>query len=238
VEHPIPESLGNDDLTLDPGFVCDPCNQYFGSKLESKILAAPPFSVERTSQAIRTKKRRAPKYEGNGFTIVSTGYWDTVFVVATDVTDCQGANRILSEKILWVTPPQGYADLLARFLLKIGLELLVFADDCNAYRETFDPARACSRFGAGASEWDVAYGQYPHRERLMLSSRMDDFGRLETRQIYQYEMGMMASGDVVLCFAFVNHVFACNLSRPTLTEYLLGFNAKNEFALQSRWRVP
>jgi hypothetical protein len=237
VEHPIPESLGNDDLILDRGFVCDSCNQYFGSKLESKILAAPPFNVERTGQAIPTKKGRLPRYEGDGFSLISTGCWDTVFVVAPNTTDVDRARQVLSREVLWVTTPQGYADLLARFLLKIGLELLVISDGIDPYGEAFDPARACARFGSDAGRWDVGYGRYPHRNRLKISSRVDEFGRLETRRIYQYEMGVMASGDVVLSFTFVNHIFVCNLSRPHLTEYLLGFNAINEFSLKNRWHL-
>jgi hypothetical protein len=86
-----------------------------------------------------------------------------------------------------------------------------------------------------ARYWDFAYGLYPRRHELKLSSRIDEFGPLETRQIYQYEMGIMPSGDVTFCFVFVNHVFACNLTRQSITEYLLAFNLLNEFTLRSRW---
>jgi hypothetical protein len=236
VEHPIPESLGNDDLTLAPGSVCDSCNQYFGAKIEARVLASPPFNIERTRQAIKTKKRRLPRFEGEGFSLVSTGGWDTVFVVAPP-NDQEKARRMLSERTVYASNPNDYADLMARFLLKMGIELLATADQVNPYSDVFDRARRCARFGERMSKWDVAYGLYPRPDHLKISSRMDEFGRLETRQIYQYEMGMMASRDIVLCFVFANHVFACNLSREPLTEYLLGFNARNKFALRSRWHT-
>src|SRR5260370_11045731 len=78
VEHPIPESLGNDNETLPAGFVCDTCNQYFGSKIEARMLAAPPFNIERTAQAIRTKKRKLPTYVDHDFVLASTGCANTV----------------------------------------------------------------------------------------------------------------------------------------------------------------
>src|SRR5260370_33896829 len=103
VEHPIPESLGNDDLVLPVGFVCDSCNQYFGSKIESRVLSAPPFDIERTSQAIRTKKGRLPKCQSNGFALVSTGYWDAMLVVTKDTN--QKHTEGLEERRMYATPP-------------------------------------------------------------------------------------------------------------------------------------
>jgi hypothetical protein len=77
IEHPIPESLGNDDLTLAKGFVCDPCNQYFGSKIEQRVLAAPPFNIERTAQAIPTKKGKLASYHEKDLSLYSTGSANT-----------------------------------------------------------------------------------------------------------------------------------------------------------------
>jgi len=233
VEHPIPESLGNDDLILDPGFVCDPCNQYFGSKVESKVLASPPFNVERTAFAIPTKKGRLPRYDGDGFSLLPTGYTNRLLVVGYG--DLSKGYRVLDSNLLVVDPPPGYGELLARFFLKVGLELLLFSEEMDPYSKEFDLARRCSRFGIRAHEWDVASGAYPQRGHLKVSTRTDELGELETHQIYQWDMGVMASGDVVLSFAFTQHVFACNITRPPLDEYLLGFNARNVFTLHSRW---
>jgi hypothetical protein len=230
-EHPIPESLGNDEILLPRGFVCDPCNQYFGAKLEAKILASPPFAVERTGQAIKTKKGKLARYDSGSISLCATGYWDTVFLA------CPPAyfNTQISGARLAVAAPPSYGNLLSRFLLKVGMELLLLTNEVDPYGDRFGAARKCARYGDGVQDWDVAYGISPHRDHLKLSSRCDEFGPLETRQIYQYEIGIMPRGDVVLSFVFVNHVFACNLSRPPLTEYLLGFNANNEFSLTSRW---
>lgn len=37
-EHVIPQSLGNDELVLPVGWVCDSCNQHFGTEIEAKAL--------------------------------------------------------------------------------------------------------------------------------------------------------------------------------------------------------
>src|SRR5712671_2773182 len=137
IEHPISESLGNDDVTLEPGFVCDSCNQYFGAKLESKVLAAPPFNVERARQAIPTKKGKPPRYDGDGFSLVSTGYRNKLFVVAT-TDDHRPALRMLSRQTLITSPPTGYSNLLARFMLKMGIELLAVSGEINPLSHSFD----------------------------------------------------------------------------------------------------
>ena len=233
VEHPVPESLGNDDLVLDRGFVCDPCNQYFGSKIESKVLASPPFNVERTAFAIRTKKGRFARYDGDGFSLYSTGSTNRLFVVGYE--DLSKVYRVLESGLVVVEPPPSYGALLARFFLKVGIELLLFTANCTPFSREFDPARRCARFGDRVQEWDVAYGVYPHREHLKVSTRADELGELETHQIYQYEMGRMANGDVILSFVFTQHAFACNLSHASLDNYLSEFNAHNTFLLYSRF---
>jgi len=231
MEHPIPESLGNDDTVLPPGFVCDSCNQYFGSKLEREVLAVPPFNVERVAAAIRTKKGRYAKMDSPDVSLYSTGFWDQlVFSGHTDW--CKRTFMTPDRGFLLIDPHPRQRELVARFLLKMGLELLLFAEAEDPYARQFDAARNCAREGRSAKDWEVAYGLYPKRGDLVTNRREDEIGPLETRQIYQYEMGAMPSGDRILMFLFINHCFACNLSRPALDEYLAGFNAINQFELR------
>jgi hypothetical protein len=150
VEHVVPESLGNDDTFLPAGFVCDPCNQYFGSKVESRVLASPPFNVERVAQAIRTKKGRLPWYDGPEYALVSTGYWDQALVF--DKGDPERAWRAIARGVISSDTPIGYGEFLARFLIKVGLELLVWAENTDPYASDFDAARRCARFGDRATE--------------------------------------------------------------------------------------
>lgn len=62
VEHIVPESLGNTDHVLQPGIVCDACNQYFARKLERPVLEAPIFRNLRTAMAIPNKRGRVPQW--------------------------------------------------------------------------------------------------------------------------------------------------------------------------------
>lgn len=231
-EHPIPESLGNDDTVLGPGFVCDNCNQYFGSKIEHFVLSCPPFSIDRVTQAVKTKKGKYPKASLPGSHLFSMGYWDTVLWVGElGRTPPTYANKD-GGLIICPPSPKDDAHCISRFLLKMGLELLLLADAEDPYSREFDCARAYARYGRGQGRWDLGYGHYPRRSDLVVSVRVDEIGPLETRQIYQYEMGVMSSGDKILCFAFVDHCFACNLSQPSLAEYLQGFNLRNEFRME------
>lgn len=234
VEHPIPESMGNDDLVLPQGVVCDACNQYFGSKIEAQALCSPPFDIERMAFAVPSKKGRVPSYRTAGLSLHSTGSTNRVAVVGYgDLTE---ANRLIETGVLWVpSSPVSHQHVLVRFFLKMGLELLCLGKDSDPYGRAFDAARLCARFGKGVENWDIAHGIYPRRGDLLVSTRTDEIGNLETHQIYQYEIGAMAQGDVVLCFVFAQHVFACNLLRPQLDDYIVSFNSMNEFRLTGRF---
>jgi hypothetical protein len=158
----------------------------------------------------------------------SRGFWDqVVFYGSNDwykntFTEPKGG-------VLWVDRPMDQRTILCRFLLKIGLELLLFTDNDDPYDAHYDQARQCSRFGDKNLNWQVGYAQYPDRSALVKAKRKDEISSLETRQIYQYEMGVMPNGDRILYFVFITHCFACNLSQPFLDEYITGFNHINNF---------
>jgi hypothetical protein len=219
--------MGNDDTVVPKGFVCDACNQYFGSKIEKQIMASPPFNVERVRASIKTKKHGYSKYVENDLLLLSNGFWDhLLFAMSPERYD-----SIFNDNrgVLWVDTPSNYVILLARFLIKMGLELLVLTDKLDAYSSSFDRARRCARFGEGAISWEVAYGRYPTRDDLVKSKRFDEDGPLETRQIYQYEMGcMLPNGECQLVFNYLGHCYACNLSKPSLQEYIGKFKFQME----------
>lgn len=233
VEHPIPESLGNDDLIIPKGWVCDPCNQYFGAKLESKVLSLPPFSIERTAFNVRSKKGRLAHHQDDGFALAATGYGGRVAII--DQGNTIGALRVARDGLYIPHVPRDYDNLVARFLLKVGLGVLLM-EGLDTFEGQFDLARRCARYGERARDWDVAYGAYPGRHDIHLARRWDGLGPIDTHQLYEYSAGTMDSGDVMFCFILATSIMAINLSRPPATEYILGFNARNEFALGSRWR--
>lgn len=60
VEHIIPESLGNDELILDKGIVCDKCNNYFSREIENPVLNLDGFKQLRFYELIKSKRGRIP----------------------------------------------------------------------------------------------------------------------------------------------------------------------------------
>jgi hypothetical protein len=235
-EHPIPESLGNDDLTLPMGLVCDSCNQYFGTKLESTILNYPPWSIERVAAAVRTKRGRFAKFIGNGMSLWSTGFWSHVVFAADPTKNPTIRLNPDGTGVMFVVPPPDYHFLLSRFLLKVGLELLALSDTNDINDHQFDPARRHARFGEPSLDWEVAYGIYPRRRDLIISTREDEIGPIEERQLYSYELGVMEDGRIIFAFMYITHLFAICLTSDRLGNYIAAFNAGNEFHLQSSRR--
>ncbi len=231
-EHPIPESLGNDEQVLPRGLVCDGCNQYFGVKIENPVLSSPPFSIERTVAAVRTKKGRLSSHIDKRVRLFSTGYWDNVILASDDASQLPIIERPDGSGLLIVASPPKYDELVGRFLLKMGIELLA-TSTTDVRSSCFDSARQYARFGRCKQKWEVAYGLYPDRKDLLVEKREDEIGPLETRQIYRYEMGGMADGRIIFCFMFINHVFAICLSDDRLGSYTEQFNRMNGFSLVS-----
>jgi hypothetical protein len=60
VEHILPESLGNHDIVLPKGMVCDQCNNYFSKEIESPVLNSGIIRAIRNSLQIPSKKGRIP----------------------------------------------------------------------------------------------------------------------------------------------------------------------------------
>ena len=56
IEHIMPESLGNVNHILQPGVVCDECNNYFARKVEAPFINSPQIKSLRFLQEIPNKK--------------------------------------------------------------------------------------------------------------------------------------------------------------------------------------
>lgn len=227
----VPESLGNDDLVLPVGFVCDKCNQYFGSKVENKVISEPPFILERLGYIVKTKKGKLPKYEARkGLHIVPSSLADTLLFVA-DNSYVDHYHASLGRQPFIIYQSEHVTSNLARFLIKIGLEIMIDSA-VDPYSPVFNAARKHARWGRFGKKWQVGYAFYPRREDLEISTRHDEFGSLVTRQLYEYSMGFLPSGDISMSFIYGQHIFACNLSQPSISEHLIGFNLGNDITMQ------
>jgi hypothetical protein len=61
IEHIFPESLGNKELILPKGYVCDKCNHGILSGLDSYLIDFAPIALLRLQNIDRTKKGKYPR---------------------------------------------------------------------------------------------------------------------------------------------------------------------------------
>ena len=61
VEHVIPESLGNIEITIPNGHICDQCNNYFATHIENEFLNIETIKTLRTFHRVTSKKGKIPE---------------------------------------------------------------------------------------------------------------------------------------------------------------------------------
>ncbi len=135
VEHIIPESLGNRELILPKGVVCDKCNNYFARKIEGPVLALDFFKQLRFYNFIENKDGNIPPSDALICDEKAKIKW----------LDVNGERSMLMElspetilKIIQNRPQafitRGYSFLeteinnydISRFLVKIAIEYYVY----------------------------------------------------------------------------------------------------------------
>lgn len=62
VEHILPESLGNKDVSLPVGVVCDKCNNYLSREVERPVLQSGILRLIRSDRGIPSKRGRIPAF--------------------------------------------------------------------------------------------------------------------------------------------------------------------------------
>lgn len=165
VEHIIPESLGNKNLVLPKGIVCDKCNQYFAVKVEKPMLEMKYFRNVRFRNNIKSKKGRNIPYK----TLFphKDGGWvdmyidDNSIAINGDISNIinlikdRKVNQMMFEV---VDSPSENSSHISRFLGKSALELFAlkagnnqkFLDEVINMKE-LDPLREYARYGKGGN---------------------------------------------------------------------------------------
>lgn len=59
-EHIIPFSLGNEQLVLERGIICDQCNNYFALKIEKPFLELDTIKLLRSYHLVESRKKHVP----------------------------------------------------------------------------------------------------------------------------------------------------------------------------------
>lgn len=134
VEHIIPESLGNEELILEKGVVCDKCNNYFSREIEGPILNLNGFKQLRFYEMIESKRGRIPNGEALFCGEKCDIHWQKV-----NGKNCLmiGMSPTTMYKFLTDSPKmfftrefelndKNYEYEISRFLLKIAIEYYVY----------------------------------------------------------------------------------------------------------------
>jgi hypothetical protein len=133
-EHIVPESLGNVDHVLPPGWVCDPCNNYIARKVEKPFLESQYGTLSRATQGVPSKKGRVPPWIGfhpQSRTKVEMRYdkdsgWCVGAAQGEDASRLSESIRNKESFSLYMLNPElPKTDYVtSRFIAKMGLEIL------------------------------------------------------------------------------------------------------------------
>jgi hypothetical protein len=124
-EHIVPESLGNDILSLAKGWVCDSCNNVC-SGFESRVLSSSILTMERCRLGVITKKHKPATGQLHGVRWFSEP--NAPLNVLSDEADWSRIPAIWNSKgssaTLAIPPHDSSNRDICRLLLKMGVELL------------------------------------------------------------------------------------------------------------------
>lgn len=136
---------------LPDGLFCDECQNRFGSEIEQQALGDYPFSFFRVFLGIPTKKLKAPwfnSWEGTIRASLQPGSF------GYDPASCFEHSIVNGTKtqIRLIAHPMK-PDMICRFLLKMGIEVVGADDASDVFNEKFDSARHLALKGENVNGW-------------------------------------------------------------------------------------
>lgn len=164
-EHILPEALGGGEWGILPdGLYCDACQNRFGSEIEQQALGDYPFSFLRVFTGIPTKKGKAPwfrSWEGTvraAFQPGTVGFDPASAFEKTTIDGTKTQIRLLAHPLK--------PNMVCRFLLKMGIEVVAADNPEDAFHCKFDAARKYALTGDKTVPW-----WYLQNERMDEASR-------------------------------------------------------------------
>lgn len=165
-EHILPESLGGGNWAVLPnGLFCDTCQNRFGSEIEQQALRDYPFSFLRVFMGIPNKKGKAPwlpSWEGTVRASLQPG----TFGFDPALPFEKAVNDGIKTQIRLVAQPQK-PDMICRFLLKMGIEVVATDNPEDVFQNKFNHARKYALTGDKTVPW-----WYLQNERSDEASRL------------------------------------------------------------------
>jgi hypothetical protein len=230
--------LGNKQLILDKGVVCDKCNGYFAIKIEQPVLQLPFFNQYRHDLDIFSKKGRIPSKDG--FLLdeqtSKVTFGKTKNKEETIDIDRATLEQLLAEgieEIPAITVEFGAPEdhpLISKLLAKIGVEALAW--EAKVY---------------GGDESSYNQESLNNIKRYVRNAKKDEMWHYTTRRLYRSEAGLkddkgyfkvICSWDFILTpdqqllfqFLFVGTEFTIDMINPdtqSITRWLAENNNKS-----------
>jgi hypothetical protein len=207
-EHILPEAMGNKDMVLPPGVVCDRCNHGRLSVIDEALSEFHPVKLWRTLHGVRTKSGKFPTIALSNGSITyqpspSPGQ-DPILSIRSNSTrrpmftrSALDDGRVSVEGVLSggrpLTPP--HASQLSRALLKIALELYWLDDPVTAFSPDLDHLRSAvlgsPRDGffavlEGTSDLTRLHSRVTYKPHRTADDRIDIFVFIQYKGVLAY----------------------------------------------------
>lgn len=230
-EHIVPESLGNTEHILEPGVVCDWCNNYFARKVESSVLNSAFFKQSRNRNGIPNKRQRVPPIDVLSYPnplhlqLSTSTDGDRSIYAVNDADNNAFANSIRSGQRFSIVYPVAELPsgrVFARFLAMMALEALAkMVLDTNGDLNTdlidkpeLDEIRRFARFGDGVDAWP-----YSKRQLYAEGKQFTDNDGTTFDVLHEYMLLYTDSNELYFVIAILGIEFAINLGGPELDGY-------------------
>ena len=201
--HVFPEALGNRDLILPAGTVCEKCNQYAGHELESALVAHPWIAMALHFWGVHGKQGRIRQQLG---TVVSQpsepGTVTMKFSIAAPKLSFH-ADGLVEMQATATTPTDFRLDRFRRALHYLGMNVVAYLEGGSSVLEPkYDPVRNYVRRPRNRREaWIYSEDSPPVKHiPLVLDANVLETprGKIVVLQLFQtvYGVDLLNSGDL------------------------------------------
>jgi hypothetical protein len=217
-EHVVPESLGNDEVVLPRGFVCDKCNHGVLSELDQYLSNFDPIAFLRVENVMYTKSGKFPAADFPTFRLEKTAPREIKLISKNGKSIFKVGEQLGEDLFQYNVTWTGRSidwKMIGRALFKIGLGMVAFKQGRDAALDKkFDRAR---EFIAGGIQLDT---------RIVVLTKAQPNNQIHI----QYYDGLPGTPFFVSIFGFVFGFCLEGAPIPTLTEELASYGFQ-EFSM-------
>jgi hypothetical protein len=235
-EHILPESIGNTECFLPPGWVCDKCNNYFSRKVEAPFLNSEYGKRSRFEMRVPSKRGKIPAVTGfhpqSKSEIEFYFHQNEICVGSTSDENIDFIKSIQSKNngTLFIPmagdPVNSYE--LSRFIGKVALEALTYrlheipnSNDEIVNKVELDELRNYVRYGKKGFIWPIHSRRLHSQEQAFADKNTPLFQVLNEWDIlFIPDKKESNTGEYYAIIAIFGFEYGINLGGPELDGYL------------------